>query len=154
MHHKVRGLTGLKRVKQIWCMPIRSNWCHVSAHCLGICMICMWFKDQELLCLAACKKAVWDKWTANGHPQEGPLYDKKITCWIKFSSSVQKLLREVMFKRLINNRFRASKFTGLTLHVNGRITSDPSTILDVWVCHFKGISAWSTRSWTADGTSP
>ena len=37
-----------------------------------------WYKDQTLSRLASAKKAAWDKWSANGRPKEGPLYDAKI----------------------------------------------------------------------------
>ena len=36
-----------------------------------------WYKDQTLSRLASAKKAAWDKWSANGRPKEGPLYDAK-----------------------------------------------------------------------------
>ena len=35
------------------------------------------YKDQTLSRLASAKKAAWDKWSANGRPKEGPLYDAK-----------------------------------------------------------------------------
>ena len=36
-----------------------------------------WFKDQTLSRLASEKKAASDRWSANGHPKEEPLYDAK-----------------------------------------------------------------------------
>ena len=43
-----------------------------------------WYKDQALGHLALRKKAAWDEWSANGRPNEGPLYDAKIRSRAEF----------------------------------------------------------------------
>ena len=113
----------------------------------------MWFKDQELSRLAARKKAAWDKWSSSERPQEGPFYEENIRSRAEFRrrlnicaanaerARVQKI--DQIFKLSSSNHFKTSKSTnhGSTLRVNGSITSEPSTVLNSWEDHFRGISA-------------
>ena len=114
-----------------------------------------WFKDQELSCLAALKKAAWDKWSSSGRPQVGPLKDEKIKCRREFrrrlnicaAAAERAHIQDQKFKRNSTNCFKTSRITshGSTLRVSGSITSDPSTILNAWENHFKEISSRSTE---------
>ena len=60
---------------------ISEEICSAALQSLPLCKssvkVKKWYKDQNLSRLASAKKAAWDKWSANGHLREGPLYKNK-----------------------------------------------------------------------------
>ena len=67
---------------------ITEEICSAALQSLPLCKssvkVKKWYTDQTLSRLASAKKAAWDKWSANGRPREGPLYDAKIKTRAEF----------------------------------------------------------------------
>ena len=64
---------------------VSDETCSAAERILTLCQTAVrkkeWHKEQTLSRLAAQNKAACDKWSANGRPKEGPLYEAKIrTC--------------------------------------------------------------------------
>ena len=117
-----------------------------------------WYKDQTLSRLASAKKAAWDKWSANGRPREGPLYDAKIKTRAEFrkrmrvcaANSERKRIQrfDEKFKPKSSSRFRIPSTKtrqSPSLRVNQEVATDPKTILTAWEDHFRAISSASTE---------
>ena len=72
---------------------ITEEICSAALHSLPLCKSSVkekkWYKDQTLSRLASAKKAAWDKWSANGRPKEGPLYDAKIKTRAEFRTRMR-----------------------------------------------------------------
>ena len=103
-----------------------------------------WYKDQTLSRLASLKKAAWDRWSANGRPKEGPLYDAKINTRAEFrkrmrvcaANSERKRIQrfDTQFKQRSSNRFKRTHhhcvstknwlLTQKPSYWHGKITSD------------------------------
>ena len=115
-----------------------------------------WYKDQTLSRLASFKKAAWYRWSANGRPKEGPLYDAKINTRAEFrkrmrvcaANSERKRIQrfDTQFKLRSSNRFKltSNKKHTSSLRVNQELVTDPKTILLAWEDHFRSISAANT----------
>jgi hypothetical protein len=117
-----------------------------------------WYKDQTLSRLASAKKAAWDKWSANGRPKEGPLYDAKIKTRAEFrkrmrvcaANSERKRIQRFddKFKQKSSSRFRIPSTKtrqSPSLRVNQEVATDPKTILAAWEDHFRAISSANTE---------
>ena len=102
-----------------------------------------WFKDQTLSRLASAKKAAWDKWSVNGRPKEGPLYDAKNKARAEFrkrmkvcaANSERKRIQHFdhQFKQRSSSRFKipsAKKRLCPSLRVNQEVVTDPKTIVE------------------------
>ena len=113
-----------------------------------------WYKDWTLSLLAARKKEAWDRWSGDGRPSEGPLYEEKTRSRAEFRRKVnicvaneeRRRIQHVdqRFKQKSSRRFQSKKAItrqGTTLRVDQLVTSDPNTILTEWERHFRGISA-------------
>ena len=115
-----------------------------------------WYKDQTLSRLASLKKAAWDRWSANGRPKEGPLYDAKTNTRAEFrkrmrvcaANSERKRIQrfDTQFKQISSNRFKltSNKKHTSSLRVNQELVTDPKTIQLAWEDHFRSISAANT----------
>ena len=116
-----------------------------------------WYKDQTLSRLASAKKAAWDKWSANGRPKEGPLYDAKIKTRAEFrkrmricaANSERKRIQRFddKFKQKSSSWFRIPSTKtrqSPSLRVNQEVATDPKTILAAWEDHFRAISSANT----------
>ena len=103
--------------------------------------------------LAAQKKAAWDKWSANGRPKEGTLYEAKIRTRADFrkrlrvcvANSERRRIQhfDKQFKQRSSNRFKLPsrrKQQGTALRVNQQVTTEQGTILKAWESHFQEIS--------------
>ena len=117
-----------------------------------------WYKDQTLSRLASAKKAAWDKWSANGRPKEGPLYDAKIKTRAEFrkrmrvcaANSERKRIQRFddKFKQKSSSRFRIPSTKtrqSPSLRVNQEVATYPKTILAAWEDHFRAISSANTE---------
>ena len=114
---------------------------------------CAYIRDQTLSRLAAQKKAAWDKWSANGRPKEGTLYEAKIRTRADFrkclrvcvANSERRRIQhfDKQFKQRSSNRFKLPsrrKQQGTALRVNQQVTTEQGTILKAWESHFQEIS--------------
>ena len=74
-----------------------------------------WFKDQTLSRLASAKKAAWDKWSANGRPKEGPLYDAKNKARAEFRKRMKVCAANSERKRIqhFDHQFKQRSSVGL-----------------------------------------
>ena len=125
-----------------------------------------WYRDQTLSRLASLKKAAWDKWCANGRPQEGPLYEAKLSTRAEFrrrmrvceANSERKRIQgfDKRFKQKSSNRFRipkTNKHQNLPLRVNQEVVTDQNAILTAWKNHFQALSAANQELSTATYSS-
>ena len=120
----------------------------------------IWFKDQTLSHLASEKKAAWDRWSANGRPKEGPLYDAKNKARAVFmkvcaANSERKRIQHFdhQFKQRSSIQFKipsTKRQPCLSLHKDQEVVTDPKTILNMWEDHFQALS--STSSGQSTGT--
>ena len=113
-----------------------------------------WYKDQTLSQLAIKKREAWDKWSSNGRPKEGFLYDAKIRTRAEFrkrlrvcaANSERKRIQHFdhQFKQRSSNQFKLPlrrKQQGTALHLNGEVVTDQHTLLKAWEEHFQEISS-------------
>ena len=141
---------------------ISEEICSAALQSLPLCKssvkVKKWYKDQTLSRLASAKKAAWDKWSANGRPREGPLYDAKIKTRAEFRkrmrvcaaySERKRIQRfDEKFKLKSSSRFRIPSTKtrqSPSLRVNQEVATDPKTILTAWEDHFRAISSASTE---------
>ena len=94
--------------------------CSAAERILPLCQTAVrkkeWHKDQTLFRLAAQKKAAWDKWSANGRPKEGTLYEAKIRTRVDFKKRLRVCVAnserwriqhfDKQFKQWSSNRFK------------------------------------------------
>ena len=135
--------------------------CSAAERILPLCQTAVrkkeWQKDQTLSRLAAQKKAAWDKWSANGRPKEGTLYEAKIRTRADFrkrlrvcvANSERRRIQhfDKQFKQRSSNRFKLPsrrKQQGTALRVNQQVTTEQGTILKAWESHFQEISSLNT----------
>ena len=117
-----------------------------------------WYKDQTHSRLASAKKAAWDRWSANGRPKEGPLYDAKIKTRAEFrkrmrvcaANSERKRIHifDNQFKQRSSSRFKipsTKKRQSPSLRINQEVVTDPKTILAAWENHFRAIGSSNTE---------
>ena len=113
-----------------------------------------WYKDQTLSQLAIKKREAWDKWSSNGRPKEGFLYDAKIRTRAEFrkrlrvcaANNERKRIQHFdrQFKQRSSNRFKLPlrrKQQGTALRLNCEVVTDQHTLLKAWEEHFQEISS-------------
>ena len=118
-----------------------------------------WFKDQTLSSLALEKKAAWDRWSANGRPKEGPLYDAKNKARAAFrkrmkvceANSERKRIQQFdhQFKQKSSIRFKiptTKRRPCPSLRRDQEVVTDQKTILDIWEDHFRALSSTNSTA--------
>ena len=124
-----------------------------------------WFKDQTLSRVASEKKAAWDRWSANGHPKEGPLHDAKNKARAIFrkrmkvcaaNSERKRIHFDHQFKQRSSIRFKipsTKQRPCLSLLKDQEVVTDPKPILEMWEDHFRVLSSTNSGQSTATYSS-
>ena len=113
-----------------------------------------WFKDQTLSHLTSEKKAAWDRWSANGRPKEGPLYNAKNKARAIFrkrtkvyaTNSKRKRIQhfDQQFKKRSSIQFKipsTKRQPCPSLCKDEEVVMDPKAILDMWEDYFRVLSS-------------